>query len=414
MGAAQTQSKTPSGTDAQPQRIRISFILPLLRVATVFAAAFLMAYPLLFAIVVSARLRTDFPWHIDFTRRFFEDQSVLPAHFLFHFSIAGISKAAGISLEHSATLLIASVLAASAAIIHRLYLENHSARAGEEWMRAALTFVALTATAIYLPFFNVIYLGQSGPTVWHNPTNMLLKPFALVAALYLEQIVFGRVAWHFAAILFTSIMIGLTAKPSFALALIPVLVALVVYMSLPARLRVLPEHWLEVDKRKTIVLATIFWLVCTLVLMQWYYIWKFLLPTNGIIFAPFALWATRTPSIPISIVLATAFPIVVTGLDVWYRVPLRGLLLAWALVASGMTIFILFAESGARFTHGNFGWGYQISLTVLFVFAIRSYFNHWQMHRTGSGFALATVLLISHALSGIYYVYQILFLNSYL
>lgn len=173
-----------------------------------FATIAIAAYLIWDAIIVDEVLSTDFSYHLQRVRQILGGQYTLPGHFLFHVLTAAAASLLAVSAERAAIFAMTAASLASAAIIFGLYLSPVSGRT-DLLLRWALTFSALTATAIFLPMFNHIYSGQSSPNVWHNPTNALLKPFAMLSAIYLERILFERGGSRSFLIFITATVAGL-------------------------------------------------------------------------------------------------------------------------------------------------------------------------------------------------------------
>jgi hypothetical protein len=203
------------------------------------------------------------------------------------------------------------------------------------------------------------------------------------------------------------------AKPAFALILLPVLIFIIIATSLPPQWRFFSEDYFAVDGRARKILLTFSLLSIVLVAIQGLYIFAVRRPETHIVLAPFAVWSRTSPFIPLSILLAVAFPAAVTLLDWSKRIRLEGLALAWAFF--GVSIFIrsVFAETGDAMMHGNFAWPYQIALSVLFAFSVRSYYHQAVSADKGVGFWVTSGFLVGHVVSGLYYLYQILILARY-
>ena len=385
-----------------------------LAVLACFAAIAVAAYGLWDLIIVHQVLKTDFGAHLRRVHALLQtDSYILSGHFLFQTLTAGVAASLDVAPERAAVLVMVASTVASAAVIYGLYLAPPAKRQDLP-LRLALAISALIATAIFLPFFNRIYSGQSSPNVWHNPTNVLLKPFALLGAIYLERILFKKPGtWTYVAFVAAAVT-GLAAKPAFVLLLIPVLAAAVVVANLPPRLRMLPRDYLALDRSTCLVLLGIALGLLALLVIQGIYIFTVVQHESHVVVAPFAVWSRTSPFIPLSLLLAVAFPAAVTWLDWKKGVRLEGLALAWAFVGVALCIRSLFAEAGPAMMHGNFGWPYQIALSVLFAFSVRSYYRHAVAAEKGAGFGIATALLFAHVVSGCYYLYQVLVLGRYL
>lgn len=377
-----------------------------------FATIGVAAYLIWDAIIVRQVLDTDFATHLRRVRRLLAGDYRLPGHFLFHVLTAAAVTLFDLSAKKAAVLLMTGSSVASAAVIFFLYLSPTADRR-DILLRITLTISALVASAIFVPFFNRIYSGQSSPNIWHNPTGALLKPLALISAIYLERICFRQGGLWPCLILIVTIVAGVLAKPAFALALLPVLVSIVIATSLPPRWRFFSEDYFALDDRARKILFAFGVLSIVLVALQGFYIFSVRRPEIHIVVAPFAVWSRKSPFIPLSILLAVAFPVAVTLLDWRRRIRLEGLALAWAFLVVAFFIRSAFAETGDAMMHGNFGWPYQIALSVLFAFSVRSYYHQAVLADKGVGFWITSGLLIGHVASGLYYLYQVLFLGSY-
>ena len=163
-----------------------------------------------------------------------------------------------------------------------------------------------------------------------------------------------------------------------------------------------------------VLLATALGLFALIVLQGTYIFSLSVMPAGEILVAPFYVWSRQSPFIPLSVLLAVAFPVAVTFLDWPDRLRRGGLALAWALFGVAFFIRVLFAEGGSALGHANFAWSYQITLSVLFAFSMRSYYVNAVAGHKGKGFWITTGLLLAHVTSGLYYLYQVLALGTYM
>ena len=378
-----------------------------------FATVAIAAYLIWHAIIVGEVLATDFSYHLQHVRQILAGEySTLPGHFLFHVLTAATAFLLAVSAERAAVFVMTAASLASAAIIFGLYLTPVSRRT-DQLQRWALTLSALTATAIFLPMFNHLYLGQSSPNVWHNPTTALLKPFALLSAIYLDRILFERGGSRSFLIFITATIASLFAKPSFGLALAPVLLVVGAALCSPGLARA-KDYFDIASNGPPVLLATALGLFALIVLQGTYIFSLSAMPAGGILVAPFYVWSRQSPFIPLSVLLAVAFPVAVTCLDWPDRLRRAGLALAWSLFGVAFFIRVLFAESGSALGYANFAWSYQITLSVLFAFSMRSYYVHTVAGHKGKGFWITTGLLFAHVMSGLYYLYQVLALGTYM
>lgn len=370
-------------------------------------AVFLGSYIVLFDVAIDIRMVADHQFHLELARQFAATGSGLPPHPLFH-ALSAVLSWLGPAVETSAMLLLSLSVAVSALVIHRLILGALDAAPSrrELWTAAGLTLLSLLAQPIFIPSFNEIFVGQSSPNVWHNPTNMVLKPLTLVGAVHLERLVFGRPTQKSFAIVLATVLLGILAKPAFAMVLIPVTGALAVYLFLPARHRpALDRIPIRADAR--VFLAAITLIAGAAIAAQA----SFIIGERGMQISPLTVWREYSPSVTLSILLVTAFPICVTLLERGRR--LQGLVLPWAFTILGIAIFAIFADSDDALLHGNFGWSYQVALAVLYPFAMRSFWRIWRETGKSDGLLITSAVLVAHIWSGLYYLHQLMVLHYY-
>ena len=275
---------------------------------------------------------------------------------------------------------------------------------------AGLDLVLHLVSAIYVPFFNKEpFLGQGTPNIWHNPTTIAVRPIALlVFVLVASMVIKSReeefennipVGKAFAAGFL--LILSCLAKPSFVQVFYPGIFTLMVI-------------WLIMFKGKNLRTAIQLMLMClpSLVVMILQFVIAFYSGngnSGGITIAPFEVAGARTPSIPISMLLLLAFPVLMVILTAIRRSLTWGDALAWLMLLWGTVWRLLLAEKGERMYHGNFTWGYMLAVYLVWYAAVRSYLKLYfseQMtgNKRGVGFVLATIVLALHLVSGIYYL----------
>jgi hypothetical protein len=184
-------------------------------------------------------------------------------------------------------------------------------------------------------------------------------------------------------------------KPSFIIVFGPVAA---VYALLRWRLIDLRLLWLGV-------------LAClpSLLLLGYQYYKNFHVAHDPIQFTWFGVWKTFSRNIPYSILLGTAFPLALSV--VRFRALLKNdyLQLSWGLWFVGFLQFAFLAET-KYFSAGNFSWGYNISLSLLFVFCTAEWVRWIKETSSVQGFqkfALAAIsaLFALHLVSGVVYLF---------
>lgn len=118
------------------------------------------------------------------------------------------------------------------------------------------------------------------------------------------------------------------------------------------------------------------------------------------------IWSMFTDSVPLSILAALAFAIAVLvylGKEVQNY---KGVIFCWFMTIVGILEYMLFMETGGRQLHGNFSWGYQIGCSLLWVFSLQAFLKERKEfiavdRKKKSIEILIWFLLIWHLLSGI-------------
>jgi hypothetical protein len=233
---------------------------------------------------------------------------------------------------------------------------------GQGWdARRAFWAVTLTIVApvmALLPVDGNYYFGYIGLASYHNPTIHLLRPFALVSfILAVRSLEAPRSPlWMVFA---SALMIAFSAliKPNYALCVLPALALLAV-----ARLlRKIPVDW-------RMVLGGFVVPACLVLAVQGIVTYS---DGGSIIFQPFTVEAGYSGYLPVKFLLSIIFPLCAAIIYAPKIARQPEMLLAWAAFAAGVLQLYLLAESGGRLEHGNFRWGAQIGLFLLFAATAR-------------------------------------------
>lgn len=277
-----------------------------------------------------------------------------------------------------------------------------------------LTGAALASLTVHLccslwipPFDPNPYVGQGSPNVWHNPTIIMVKPLSLSFFLIITKEMEKCRGNHFRrlipvkkCILMAVLLILCNlAKPCFAQIFYPAIFILMVC-------------WLIVYRGKNFKMALELLIssLPSVLLLGAQYIIAFhqnsgTSEKSGIIFAPFVVAGLRTKSIPVSILLAIAFPLFTAIVMLVLKKHSLVRLLAWLMYLCGLLEKLLLAESGSRLTHGNLGWGYNLALYFLFVVGVWDWLQLRHETKSPAIRISAAVLLIWHLFSGCWYVF---------
>ena len=288
----------------------------------------------------------------------------------------------------------------------------------ESYEAAGLDIVLHLSGPIYAWFFNKTpYLGQGSPNIWHNPTTIAVRPIALLVFVLISSMVIKARKEEFekgipiGRGILTSILLILSclAKPSFVQVFYPGIFTLMVI-------------WLIMFRGKNLKTALQLFLVClpSLIVMILQFVIAFYSGnkgSGGITIAPFVVAGARTKSIPVSLLLLLAFPLLMLLLAAIRKSLSWGDALAWLMLFWGLVWRLLLAEKGERIYHGNFSWGFMLAAYLVWFTAVRSYLKLYfseQMtgNKRGVGFVLSSIVLLLHLVSGIYYLIYLIVLGN--
>jgi hypothetical protein len=124
-----------------------------------------------------------------------------------------------------------------------------------------------------------------------------------------------------------------------------------------------------------------------------------------IIFDFLGVWSLQSDNIPLSILLALAFPILLFFLNTEIIFDDK-ILLSWIMVFIGLFYQTSLAQKGKYYTDGNFGWSYMIAMSFLYIFSIIKFFEIFQKLEWYKKYPLL-FLLIAQTVVGTVYFYGI-------
>ena len=283
----------------------------------------------------------------------------------------------------------------------RAYGVNDSLLAG------GLALAVLLLTPITLPTLPDanLYLGYiSVSNLFHNPSTVLLKPFAVVLLWSVARFLFnwGRPRGWEAALMGLAVVASALLKPNLVMIVLPPVWLYVAYQFV--RLRRI--EW-------ALVLGLIFPAVVVLAGQYLGFFTGAAADGDGfessVIWAPFGVFLHREPRpamLGLKFALSVAFPAVLTGVRRSQWGQLRLLWLAWSMFVFGAFYAYFLAESGNRFTHANFGWSANIGLFLLYIVCASEFARWWQAidaHKAAlpPAFLLTATVFILHLASGV-------------
>lgn len=333
------------------------------------------------------------------------------AHPVFHAVTIAVARLTSLSTYAAALLVVvASRAAAAALLVWVLMRAPFGTRPWAPWHAVLGTVVLLLVGPLSLFSYPQLYVGYIGLNVAHNPTTNALIPIALVQFVVVWTVLSDgaprRAARDVALATALALASGL-AKPSFDITILP---AMFVFGA---------ASWMAAPpERRRRMLAVCLSMGATVVaLIAWQqYVLASLTPTasgevSGVQFAPLAVLAhwnggSRLRSV-VHVALSMAFPLAVL-LAYWPEVRRRShMLLAWLNAGVALALSLLLAETGERWSHGNFLWSAIVALWLLTVVSLDLVYAVDLGGRAANGrritlrAAACLVLLALHTLSGL-------------
>lgn len=244
-----------------------------------------------------------------------------------------------------------------------------------------ITFLLLISGPLYIPWYNRnIYLGQGSPNVWHNPTLIMVKPFAVFITVMVLNVMKTPMKSYEKFLMWIKKGVGLSmlillsavAKPAFIQIFFPAIFIWCIIKTVTSKGRFLPN--------------SLYLLACCLpalfvFLLQ--FCLTFVMSNNDassgvatIGIKPFFAMKIWAPNVFFSPLLAVAFPVCVVLLTVLQRQKISdGTKFCWLMYLCAFAEAALLYEP-SRPSHGNFGWG-LLSLYYLCGVKLAGHFFQW-------------------------------------
>ena len=349
----------------------------------------------------------DYQGHVGVALRLGETGIPDNPHILFNFLIVILAKALPFLGYIQAGFIVSVLIYLFGAVV--VYIAVRPAVPGYGH-RASLTTLGITGCLLIaapISFVTLaqrnLYGGYIAPNALHNPTVILLKPFAVLIFAMVVPLLQGVKPLNKWNLFITMLLVVLSifAKPSYLMCLLPVVVVVSAY-------RLIRREKVEVG----ILVVGLIIPTLILLLVQYFhafYVTAFIGDTD-VVFAPLAGILTYAPTIGwiiLKFLLSIAFPLCVYLLYYKEAIKDRVLNLAALTFGSAAAQMYLLAETGVHAQHGNFWWGAQVTLFVLFIVATRFLLRETAVQRDWR-FRVCVAVLALHVICGIiYYVFSL-------
>lgn len=351
-----------------------------------------------------ARVSADYEGHADYSQLLYQGRPLPISPYYLHMvstSVVHILTGADFKDSLGITVLLHYVLAGAAIAAAGVWAFSGTLTRPQGVVLAAFVLSVLTiaplAPEIFTRAVQLLY-GYLPPNPHHNPTNMVVRFYALVT-LAMGAWVFAAHAprWWQIALVAVFVFLSVQAKPSWIVAYLPALLAYAVLQAL-LRQRV---NWLALG---------LGFVLPSLLVLGWQFNQTYDASANyaQLLFAPFEvmlLGGDSYLSLLIKLFASIAFPLSVLLLywrELWRDHVVR---LAWLTFAAAAVQAYTLAESGDRLQEGNWVWGVLLANFVLFVvmgvcwlrlnaetLALRA--------RPSRQFVVTSVLLLAHSAIG--------------
>lgn len=327
-------------------------------------------------------------WHIIFLAFYSILDSILP-----HLSSFWIPDRICIIAE---TIENTILLVATYIIIAKIIFLKLNERISSVRLLGAIPVALMFIGPLYVPFVNKnYYLGQLMPSVWHNPSTLIVRPAAIAVfyvfcSLYTERDTKKKNWFAFSLLLAVSAL----CKPSFYQVFVPALVVFCLFDCISSKGKnirfdlytaaaVLPTGAIAIIQESIVSSAT----------------------GMKFVFRPFATWNLYSDCVAGSLLISVMFPLLM--LIFTNKRTEKTTCLAWITFTVGLSYFILFsmqAASGQVYDEkaGDMLWGVLLALQILFLDAVitlfqkRSENNKW-------AFRVLSGIFIIHCICGMGY-----------
>jgi hypothetical protein len=370
----------------------------------VYMIMFLLSY-ILFYNQVYNNYPSDLGSHIGFIDQVVSGNNRI-AHSMFHYCVYYFSSLFSSSYE-AVAIIVNTLLIILLAKITFIIIKSHSKI--NSYLILLLMILVVYSGTLFLPNIGIRYqyIGNGSISIWHNITTTLVLPFAFSSfflffyALDKRKIIASRIL----AYSFILSLLSIWAKPSYIVVFLPMVFLFILYAKFN-------KEKIKIEYKLIIIyfIALCIFSV-TLLLYQYSMVYNDKVDSSKIIIAPFKVWEHYSNNIVVSIFIANAF-VIFYSILAWKHISIRSLF-SLIMMIGAIVVFALFAESGSRMYHGNFGWSYIISMKIAYLSFLIDMVNNFDKIK----YALKVIFIgaiVLHLASGFFYFYKVFLGNSYL
>ena len=358
--------------------------------------------------LMKSKTLTDMQWHADLAKSLRSFSLAEWCYPLWHWCVKGMLKIFHLKLKTAASFVSAAMVAAT--YVTSFFCIRLSTRKISPVIAAVINFFLFTAGALHIHAFNkYYYLGQGSPNIFHNPTHIAVRLFALPAFFILASILDKAAEKEFkenisksgAAALAVLLVLSTLAKPTLLQVLYPALFFMFIWLMVKTHAAVLKNG-----------IALILCCIPSVLILIYQYSFTFAGNGNenatesGMEFTFMGIWHLYTPSPLLSLILSSLFPLIIFGISIYRKETKLSFILAWMIYLIGFCEQAFLSETGDRARHFNFSWGFNLGLFLVWwlsaVYLVKSF------RKRDKTFWICLAVFICHCGFGIYYAYVLL------
>lgn len=358
--------------------------------------------------LMKSKTLTDVQWHADLAKSFHSFSLSEWSYPFWHWCVKGVLKIFGVKLKTAASFVSASMVALT--YVTSFFLMRLSTRKISPVFMALANIFLFSAGAIHIHAFNkYYYLGQGSPNIFHNPTHIAVRLFALPAFFILAEILdkaeekdfSEKISLKLAVVL--SVLLALTnlAKPTLVQTLYPALFIMFIRLMFKTRAKVLKNG-----------IELIICCIPSLLILVYQYSFTFAgngganATESGMELTFMEIWRLYTPSPLLSLLLSSLFPLIIFGIRIYRKETKLSFILAWLIYLAGLCEQSFLTETGDRARHFNFSWGFNIGLFIVWWQSAVYLVNN--INKRDKAFLISLAAFLCHCGFGIYYAYVLL------
>lgn len=332
---------------------------------------------------------------------------------LWHYIVALFYNGFNLSLENAAIAACSFYGMLFAAVIWTfLYIKLR--KEYSLWVIDSLPLVLSVVQPLYWEgIYSSIHIGRSLTNPHQNPTQNAMRPMALAATIFTaalwnasENDVFEirgkklKKKACYRVLIAVALLFSVLAKPSFA----QIYYFAFVFVLGIRFIKTKGKAWKECIYDGLCLIPSCIPFLST-------YLTYFGNPASSqsepLAISFLEVWSIYTDSVPLSILAALAFCIVAAlfmGRHIWRY---KEVIFTWLMTVIGILEYMFIMESGDRYYHGNFSWGYQIGCSLLWIFSVRAFLQELYLRKCEKKNGIlaweigAGILVLWHLLSGV-------------